>query len=80
MGTLFSPVWNIQREEITDLKLYTRAELPDFSKCISITPVEEFTGTLSEVKSRCKDLISGEPLKLKYSVPPSVVYSYKLKK
>jgi len=79
MAELFSPVWNIQREEITDLKTYRGDAIPDFSKCTNITPVEEFTGSLNEVKARCNELIKGEPSKLRYSIPPSVKYYYKLK-
>lgn len=79
MAELFSPVWCIQREEITDLQMYTSAALPDFTKCLKITPAGEFTGSLNEVKQHCKELLSDEPLKLKYSVPPSVKYHYKLK-
>ncbi len=79
MAELFSPVWKIQREEITDLNAYRNAVMPDFKKITSITPVEEFTGSLSEVKARCNELIKSEPSKLRYSVPPSVKYYYKLK-
>lgn len=79
MAELFSPVWNIQREEITDLNMYKSGAIPDFTKCIKLEPAGEFTGSLAEVKQHVNELIQKEPLKLRYSIPPSVKYFYKLK-
>lgn len=79
MAELFSPVWKIQREEITDLNMYKLSVMPDFKQCVKSEDVGEFSGSLAEVKQHVNELIQKEPLKLRYSIPPSVKYSYKLK-
>ena len=76
MAELFSPVWIIERQEITDLEKYNKW---DFKNSISTTIVKEFTGGLSEVKQEVKDLMATEPVGLKFAIPPRVKYQYKLK-
>lgn len=76
---LFSPKWNIQREEITDSDKFNNL---DFEDSMKVTHVEVLQGELNDARKRCKELLENELNELdpvvRFSKPPLIKYHYKL--